>query len=107
MNSLVALPIVTAIPVVAPAMTPLDDSALLKLKLEEQIFEQYEGATAHDDEIYRVQEIWTGEVRRLESEAITSMIEGRSALTPKQRWELVKAMPESNEHTRLVTLGEP
>jgi hypothetical protein len=35
------------------------------------------------------------------------MIEGRSPVTSKQRWDLVKAMPESKEHTRLVELGEP
>jgi hypothetical protein len=89
MNSLVALPIVAAMPVAATAMTA-DDSVLLKL--EEQIFELYEAAHAHDDEIYKV---------RQESEAISS------ALTSKQRWDLVAAMPESKEHTRLVTLGKP
>jgi hypothetical protein len=35
--------------------------------LEEQIFEQYEGAHAHDDELYRVHVIWHDEVSRLES----------------------------------------
>ena len=38
---------------------------------------------------------------RQESEAINS------PLTSKQRWDLFTAMPESKEHTRLVTLGEP
>ena len=36
-----------------------DDSELLKL--EELIFEQHEKATADDDEIYRLAEIWTVE----------------------------------------------
>jgi hypothetical protein len=105
MNSLVALPIVAAMPVAAPAMTA-DDSMLLKL--EEQIFEQYEAAHAHDDEIYRVFEIWTGESKRLCDEATREIIEGRTpSLTSEQRWDLVKAMPESKEPTRLVGLGEP
>jgi hypothetical protein len=84
-----------------PAAALPNDSGLLKL--EEQIFEQYEGATANDDEVYRVFEIWSDEVKRLQMEAIA----GRCALTAKDQWELVKAMPESKEHTRLVGLQQP
>jgi len=109
MNSLIALPIVVAMPVAVPAMpsnaAPLDDAELVKL--EEQIFEQYEGAHALDDEIYRVFEIWGDEVKRLDREAIVDHLQGRSALTSDERWQLVKAMPESKEHTRLVELTEP
>jgi hypothetical protein len=89
----------------ATASMQPDDSALLKL--EEQILEQYEAAHARDDEIYRVFEIWSDEVKRLDREAIVDLLQGRSALTRNERWELVKAMPESKEHSRLVGLGEP
>jgi hypothetical protein len=84
---------------------PLDDAELLKL--EEQIFEQYEGAHALDDEIHRVHAIWYDECKRLHDEATREIIAGRTPLTSGQRWGLVTAMPESKEHTRLVTLGEP
>jgi hypothetical protein len=80
---------------------PIDDSELLKL--EEQIFEQYEGAAAFNDEIYRLHRIWTHEAVRLEREAR----EGRCTLTPDERWALVGDMPESKEHTRLAKLQEP
>jgi len=83
----------------ATADAAANDSALSKL--EEEIFEQYEAAHAHDDEIYKVHEIWRDELIRQESEPISS------PLTSKQRWDLVTAMPESKEHTRLVTLGRP
>jgi hypothetical protein len=75
MNTLVSLPIVAAMPGVAPAMSA-DDSVLLKL--EEQIFEQYEGATINDDEIYRVHAIWYDECKRLHDEATREIIEGRT-----------------------------
>jgi hypothetical protein len=84
---------------------PLDDSVLLQL--EEQIFEQYEAAHANDDDLYKVHVIWRDEFSRLENEALKEQLAGRPTLTSKERWELVKAMPESKEHNRLVTLGEP
>src|SRR6267142_6940590 len=68
----------------ATADAAANDSALSKL--EEEIFEQYEAAHAHDDEIYKVHEIWRDELIRQESEPISS------PLTSKQRWDLVKAM---------------
>jgi hypothetical protein len=97
-----ALATVTPTPAVA---LPADDSALLKL--EEQIFEQHEAAHAFDDEIDRVVEIWTGEGIRLEREALKEQLAGRPTLTSKERWELVRAMPESKEHTRLAGLADP
>jgi hypothetical protein len=33
--------------------------------------------------------------------------EGRRTLTPAERWDLVRAMPESKEHDRLVELQDP
>jgi hypothetical protein len=85
----------------AAATIESDDSTLLAL--EDQIFEKYEAATAYNDEIYRLWEIWTEESRRLHIEALT----GRSTLTSKEQWALVREMPESKEHSRLVELQEP
>jgi hypothetical protein len=80
-----------------------DDSALLKL--EEQIFEQYEGACAFDDEIIRLSEIWTTESKRLYEESLDA--EGNCSLSPQERWNLVTDMPASVEHSRLCRLQEP
>jgi hypothetical protein len=80
---------------------PQDDSALVKL--EEQIFEQYEAATAYDDEIIRLSDIWTAESHRLYQESLSS----DRALTPDERWALVTDMPESREHSRLCRLQDP
>jgi hypothetical protein len=79
-----------------------DDGELLKL--EERIFEQYEAARAYDDKIIRLSEIWEGEWKRMTDE----LYAGRSSLTQAKIWELVRKMPESKEHDRLVTLqNEP
>ena len=94
-----------ALATVTPTPAAADESALLNL--EEQIFEQHDAAHAHDDELDKAIEIWTAEGIRLEREAIKDAIEGRTPLTSKQRWELVRAMPESKEHTRLATLQDP
>jgi hypothetical protein len=77
------------------------------LKLEEQIFEQYEGAIAYDDEIVRLAEIWHAESRRLYEESLSREVQAGTYLTPQERWKLVTDMPESREHDRLVTLQEP
>jgi hypothetical protein len=95
-----AVAAVVGIPTSKAAALPLDDSALVKL--EEQIFEEYEAAHAYDDEIIRLGDIWRGELYRLYEEAN----DGRSILTVKERWELVCAMPESKEHNRLVRLQD-
>ena len=105
MNMLVSTAIAgTAVPTVAEcaaAAVQPDDSALLEL--EERIFEHHAAATAYDDEIYRLWEIWTEEWKRLEIEGLT----GRSTLTSKEQFALVREMPESKEHSRLVELQEP
>jgi hypothetical protein len=82
-----------------------DDSGLLKL--EEQIFEQYEKATAYDDEIARVAEIWTAESTRLYQEALAAEIQEGVYLTPEERWKIVADLPECREHNRLESLQEP
>jgi hypothetical protein len=75
-----------------------DDSELLQL--EKEIFEAREKAQAFDPEILRLSEIWEAELSRLEND-------GRSTLSPPERWDAVKAMPESAEHTRLTKLQRP
>jgi hypothetical protein len=78
---------------------PLDDSALVKL--EEQIFEQYEGAAQYDDEIDRLAMIWHAESkRRLEA------AEG-SCLSQDERWKLATDMDACREHSRLAKLQDP
>ncbi|MET4801228.1 hypothetical protein [Bradyrhizobium sp. LB11.1] len=73
------------------------------LALEEKIFELDESANEHAEEIYRLQEAWVGELHRLEDLRWTEGVHS----TAKERWEAVKAMPESKEHNRLVKLTEP
>jgi hypothetical protein len=82
-----------------------DDSALLKL--EEQIFEQYEGAAEYDDEIYRLAMIWTAESNRLYDEALAREKQTGVYLSSKERWVLVTDMPECREHSRLCKLQDP
>jgi hypothetical protein len=84
---------------------PQDDSALVKL--EEQIFEQYEGACAFDAEIIRLSEIWTTKSHRLYEESLSREAQTGTYLTPQERWALVTDMPECREHSRLVELQEP
>jgi hypothetical protein len=97
----------TAVSVVATKAValPQDDSALVKL--EEQIFEQYEGAIAYDAEIIRLSEIWTTESHRLYQESLSREAQTGTYLTPQERWALVTDMPECIEHSRLVNLQEP
>jgi hypothetical protein len=106
MNMLVSTAIAgTAVPAVATraAALPADDSALLKL--EEQIFEQRELASVHDDEIIRLSTIWSDASRQLYQQSLDA--EGNCSLTPQQRWDIITAMPESIEHNRLCRLQDP
>lgn len=96
--------VATTVMAARPALaSPPDDSELLRL--EEQILEQHRLATAYDDEIIRLSEIWMAESKRLYAASLDA--EGNSSLTPRQRWDLVEAMPESIEHTRLCRLQDP
>src|SRR5712664_1432197 len=85
----------------AAASIQPDDSALLKL--EEQIFEQSEGAHAFDDEIIRLHQITMSESKRLADEVTA----GRLTMTPDERWALVWEMPEAKENDRIVALQDP
>ena len=72
---------------------------------EEKIFEQYELATAYDDEIIRLSNIWSGESQRLYRQSLDA--DGNCSLSPQERWNLVTEMPECVEHNRLCNLQEP
>jgi hypothetical protein len=95
----------TAAVVATKAVAASDDSALVKL--EEQIFEQYEGATAYDAEIIRLSEIWTTESHRLYEEALSLEKQTGKYLSAQERWALVTDMEESREHSRLCKLQDP
>ena len=101
--------LVTSAAIVATAQRanarPADDSALVKL--EQEIFEQYEAATVYDDEIIRLSEIWNTEGKRLYQEALSREVQAGVYLTAQERWEIVTDMPESREHSRLCKLQEP
>jgi hypothetical protein len=94
-----------AMPVHPACIASQDDTALLKL--EEQIFEQYERATAFDDEIIRLSEIWNAESHRLYDEALAREKQTGKYLSAKERWAIVTDMPECQEHSRLCRLQEP
>ena len=84
---------------------PADDSELLKL--EEQIFEQHEKATAYDDEIIRLSAIWTAKSDRLYREALGAEKRSGIFLNAQERWRIVTDIPECVEHSRLCELQEP
>jgi hypothetical protein len=85
----------------APATTDAD-AELLGL-YERIMFDLYEKAHEHDDEMIRLQEIWHDELRRLRLLRLT----GKSSRSEAEDWKLVADMPESHEHTRLVKLTGP
>ena len=87
-----------AMPAPASQCFLADDSELLQL--EKEIFASREAAQVYDDEVFRLSEIWEAELSRLENDR-------DSTLSPPERWDAVKAMPESAEHTRLVKLQQP
>jgi hypothetical protein len=104
LTSLAAGASVAAVAVIPKSIAaPLDDSALVKL--EEQIFEQYEQACAFDAEILRLSEIWTTESNRLYEASLDA--EGNCSLSPQERWKLVTDMPACVEHNRLSNLQAP
>lgn len=80
-----------------------DDSALLQLK--EEIFQAWEAANAHNDEIYGpcgLDTARTAEYYRLleQEERLGSFI------SSEERWRLVFELPEVKRLDRLVTLSE-
>ena len=84
-----------------PALArPPGDSALLVL--EEQIFEQHNAATALDDEIVRLSDIWQTESQQLWEKSTS----GYCALSPQERWDFIAAMPECVEHNSLCRLQD-
>jgi len=97
-----AAAVATAAMAARPALASAPDDRVL-LALEEQIFEQYGAATAYDDEIIRLSNIWTDECRRLYAASLA----GDCTLTSQEQWGLVTAMPECIEHSRLCRLQDP
>jgi len=89
--------------VAAMPAAPQDDRKLLEL--EEQIFEQYNGACAFNDEILRLSKIWTDKRRQLYDEALSR--EADVHLTANERWVLFTDMPEYREHSRMCELQAP
>lgn len=79
-----------------PILAAIDDSALSKL--EEYIFEQYERATAFDDEIYKAHSAWVDEFERLRRE---------TDLTERECLALAGETPQCKEQTRLCGLQAP
>jgi hypothetical protein len=101
MNMMVGSAAIVTVPTIAQAAP---DATVELLDLEEQIFEADEAANAHRAEIERLHGIIGDEVERLYDEV---HVHRRSNLTGKERWAVVKAMPEAKEHDRLVRLAEP
>ena len=101
MNSMVALPIAAVVPVALPAMSPLPGARLFEI--EAKIVEHQEAIDALAPEACRLQDIWSGESKRLHMAALR----GECKLTSKEQWAAVKAMPEAKEHTRLAELMRP
>jgi hypothetical protein len=79
-----------------PVSAKNDDGEVLSLASE--ILRLNELAHLDDDEMIRLQSIWYDEGIRLRNDA---------KYTPQEQWEMVKAMPESAEHTRLVKKADP
>src|SRR4029077_5063891 len=70
--------------VAAMPAAPQDDRKLLEL--EEQIFEQYEGACSFNAEIRRLSKIWTEKSRQLYDEALSREVQAGVYLTADERW---------------------
>lgn len=98
--------VATTVMAARPALASLPDGSAL-LALEAEIFEQYELATAYDDEIIRLAEIWQAESERLYKEVLSREVLSGKYITPEERWDIVSAMPESVAHDQLCRLQEP
>jgi hypothetical protein len=95
MNSIVALPIAAAVPL---GTLSIADSDAELLSVASEILRLNELANQDKDEMVRLQGIWREKLDQL-------LDQGKH--TPKERWAIVCAMPESIEHSRLVNNTEP
>ena len=91
--------------VAAMPAAPKDDRRLLEL--EEQIFEQYNGACAFNDEILRLSKIWTDKLIAIRDAALSREVQAGVHLTANERWVLFTDMPEYREHSRMCELQAP
>ena len=91
--------------VAAMPAAPQDDRKLLEL--EEQIFEQYNGACAFNDEILRLSKIWTDKLIAIRDAALSREVQAGVHLTANERWVIWTDMPEYREHSRMCELQAP
>jgi hypothetical protein len=91
--------------VAAMPAAPQDDRKLLEL--EEQIFEQYNGACAFNDEILRLSKIWTDKLIAIRDAALSREAQAGVHLTANERWVIWTDMPEYREHSRMCELQAP
>lgn len=99
-RTLMNIAISAAALVTAPSTAVADhstDADAELLSLRGRIFEIYEKAHEHDDEMERLQAAWMDEYKRATS----------SGLSKEQAWDHIKQLPESAEHSRLVKLTDP
>lgn len=96
MNFVVNATALVAAPSIAIA-GPSEDARLLDI--EARIWELYELAHQHDDEMSRLHCHCVDQLK--------SLSETRPDMDSKQRWDFITQTPESKEHTRLVTLTDP
>jgi hypothetical protein len=96
MNLAINSAAIVAAPTIAVA-DPATNADNELLGLHGKIFELYEKAHEHDDDLGRLQDVWFGEYQRLVS----------SGSNERLAWVQVKQMPESAEHSRLAKLTAP
>lgn len=105
MNMLVSTAAISTAAIAIPAP---DDHRLIEL--EEMIMAEHEKATAHDDELHRLHEIWSLEYRRLSAGMYIVAAAERRQPTDDERDAIsqkISDMPECAEHTRLNDLTRP
>jgi uncharacterized protein (DUF1778 family) len=97
MNMMVSAAALTATSVISDqAVAQSDDGEVLSLASE--ILRLNQLAHQDDDEMVRLQSIWCDAGIRLREE---------DRYSRDEQWEMVKAIPESAEHTRLVKKSDP
>jgi hypothetical protein len=101
MNIAVNSAALVAAPISASAYKDSDDTVLLDLVA--QFWAADERATEYDEQIEPLFDVWNTEWARLRDERDA----GTSSLSQKEIFEMVKQLPESREHNRLVKLTQP
>lgn len=99
MNSLMAIPIASALPVAAVAANSDPDDCRL-FEIENEIFELKDKIEDFDPEILRLQGIWRDEFVKFEE----TRSRDECAVSRTESWETVTARSSSVEHNRLFML---